>query len=164
MAASAARHESQGDVTWPHFDDHTSRFDRMGKRKRFQRPKHLVIGAWPAGFLGPEEVAALVTYVGSAEHKDVPSFAGHPALRSTASRCPPQYRDPAPITEALREAIRRGCVGTQFEGQFPKYVWGWFDGRLYEPRHISGVGGQYKAYPVGDGPHPKDFEGRLNWS
>src|SRR6266699_551723 len=115
----------------------------MAKGNRYQRPKHSVIVPWPTGVPQPQEVAAQVTYVGSAEHKDVPSFAGNPALRSTASRCDPRYQNPELITDALREAIRRECVGAEFEGVFPKYVWGWFDGQLYEARHIGGAGGQY---------------------
>ena len=37
------------------------------------------------------------------EHKAYPSPAGHPALRSDASRCDPRYTDFERITQVLRE-------------------------------------------------------------
>jgi hypothetical protein len=104
-----------------------------------------------------------VTYVGSAEHKSYPSPAGHPALRSDASRCDPRYTDFQTITEILREAIRRRCVSEIFEGEFPKYVWGWLDGQLYEARLINRMAGSYKAYPLEEIEKPTDDEGLLNW-
>jgi hypothetical protein len=88
-------------------------------RKRHRRAKHEVIRPWPEKHPLPDEVAAKASYVGSSEHKDYASDAGPPALRSDAARCDPRYTDFAPITEALREAIRRRCSGAQFEGEFP---------------------------------------------
>jgi len=67
------------------------------------------------------------------------------------------------MTGVLREAISRGCIGAIFEGGFPKYVWGWLDGRLYEARHINGPQGTYKAYELKDLERPTDDDGRLNW-
>jgi hypothetical protein len=118
--------------------------------KRHQRAKHEVIRPWPKGLPPPEVVAERARYVSSSEHKDYESDAGPPALRSDAARCDPRYTDFEAITIAVREAIRRACSGSQFEGDFPRHVWGWFDGRLYEARLINAE-------------RPKDDEGRLNW-
>ena len=98
-----------------------------------------------------------------AEHKSYPSPAGNPALRSDASPCDPRYTDMDALTRALREAITRGCIGAIFEGGFPKYVWGWMDGRLYEAGHINGPQGTYKAYMLEELERPKDDERRLMW-
>jgi hypothetical protein len=133
------------------------------RRHRHSRPKHRVIVPWGQEHGDPAHVAAHATYVGSAEHKAYPSPAGNPALRSDASRCDPRYTDFEPITEVLRLAIQRACTGAIFEGGFPKYVWGWLDGRLYEARHINGPRGTYKAYPLEEVDYPADPEGRLNW-
>lgn len=135
-------------------------------RKRYARPKHRSIAPWPEDKPTPEEVALRVEYRGSAEHKSYPGFAGHPRLRKAdASRCDPRYVDPAPITDVLREAIRRRCTSAVFEGDFPKYVWGWLDEVLYEARHINGPRGTYKAYPL-ELPleQPSDPQSTLDWS
>jgi hypothetical protein len=133
------------------------------RRHRHSRAKHRVIAAWPANAPVLDEIAARARYVESAEHKPYPSPAGNPALRSDASPCDSRYTDMDAITEFLRQAIRRGCVGAILEGGFPKYVWGWMDGQLYEARHINGPTGTYKAYPLEAVEHPKDINGLLNW-
>jgi hypothetical protein len=132
-------------------------------RKRHQRAKHHVIHPWPEGHPTPEEVADRARYVGSPEHKDYDSDAGPPALRSDAARCDPRYTDFAALTGALREAIRRRCSGAQFEGDFPRHVWGWLDGRLYEARLINRAQGWYKAWPIEEAERPRDDEDRLRW-
>lgn len=79
----------------------------------------------------------------------MPSFAGPPKLRSDASRCPPDLKDPAEITEWLGTAIRAGLVSDDpGEDGFPRYVWAfkgdtWFEGRL-----VNVVQGTYKGYPL----------------
>lgn len=131
-------------------------------RGRHKRPKHRVIAPWPEGTPTRETVAAAVRYVGSAEHKDYPSPAGHPALRSDASRCDPRLGyDVDRFTRVLRAAIERSCVGAIFEGGFPKYVWGWIEETLFEARHINGPQGTYKAYPLEEAEYPKDPQGLL---
>ncbi len=50
-----------------------------------------------------------------------------------------------------------------FEGGFPKYVWAWLDGDLYEARHINGPQGTYKGYKLHRLEYPKDPKGRLDW-
>jgi hypothetical protein len=133
-------------------------------RKRHQRAKHERICPWPTGHLSPKEVAEKVTYVGSSEHKDYPSSAGAPAFRSDAARCDSRYTEFEPITKVLREAIRRACIGNQFEGEFPRHVWGWYDDRLYEARLINRQNGWYKAWPIEEAEHPRDDDQRLDWS
>ena len=40
------------------------------------------------------------------------------------------------------------------EQGFPKYVWGWLNGDLYEPRHINGPAGTYKGYKIMESEYP----------
>jgi hypothetical protein len=133
-------------------------------RVRFKRNRRRRIGRWPAETASPEAVAGQVTYVGSPEHKDHPSAAGPPALRSDATRCEPEITaDVQRNTQALRAGILHGCVGEIFEGGFPKYVWTWIDGNLYEARHINGPQGTYKGYRLERDEFPLDPDGRLVW-
>lgn len=37
-----------------------------------------------------------------------------------------------------------------FEGGYPRYLWTWIDGNLYEARHINGPQGTYKGYRLED--------------
>jgi hypothetical protein len=133
-------------------------------RKRHRRAKHERIFPWPDSQSPPGEVCQKASYVGSSEHKDYLSAAGPPALRSDAARCDPRYTDLAQITETLREAIRRECSGKQFDGEFPRHVWGWLDGQLYEARLINRSQGWYKAWPLEESEWPRDDEGRLDWN
>lgn len=127
---------------------------------RHRRKKRRAIGSWTSS----ESIAAIagrVRYVGSAEHKGYPSPAGPPALRSDATPCDPNVSaDEAGA--ALAEGIRRGAVSAVTEQGFPKYVWGWLNGDLYEARHINGPAGTYKGYRIEDSERPLDPEGRLN--
>ena len=132
-------------------------------RKRYQRAKHEVISPWPDERAAPDAVAARVRYVGSSEHKDYPSEAGPPALRSDAARCDPRVVDFEVITVALREAITRRCSGAQFDGEFPRYVWGWMNGRLYQARLTNPTQGWYKAWPIEEAERPRDDDGLLDW-
>ena len=100
--------------------------------------------------------------MGSAEHKNYPSPAGPPALRSDATPCDPGLSF-AHIGAALAEGIRRGCVSADTEQDFPKYVWGWLGGDLYEARHINGPAGTYKGYKIEEPEYPRDPDGRLSW-
>jgi len=90
------------------------------------------------------EIAAAVRYRGSPEHKSYPSAAGPPALRSDATPCDPQIKSHK-IKAALAEAVQRGCISKTMEQGFPRYVWGWIDGDLYEARHLNGRAGSYKG-------------------
>lgn len=110
-----------------------------------------------------ERCALNVTYVGSPEHKSMPSFAGPPKLRSDASRCPTDLKDAAEITGWLATAIRAGLVSDDpGEGGFPKYVWAfkrstWFEGRL-----VNEVQGTYKGYPLADDEVSRGLRAREN--
>jgi len=133
-------------------------------RSRFQRSKRRSIGRWPEGVDSPEDLAQRVEYVGSPEHKDHPSAVGPGRLRSDATPCELRMtEDVQRNTEALREDVRRGCVSPVFEGGYPKYVWTWVDGTLYEARHINGSQGTYKGYRLEEVERPLDPEGRLDW-
>jgi hypothetical protein len=133
-------------------------------RTRFTRPKRRKIGQWPEGVDTPKAVAAKVRYVGSPEHKDHPSQAGPPALRSDATPCEPHLtKDLDGNTAALQEGILRECTSGVFEGGFPKYVWTWLGGDLYEARHINGPQGNYKGYKLQPAEYPIDRDHRLGW-
>lgn len=133
-------------------------------RSRFVRQKRRKLGKWPEDADAPEDLARRVRYVGSPEHKDHPSQAGPPRLRSDATPCEPHMTvDVNGNTEALREGIRRRCVSAVFEGGYPKYVWTWINGVLYEARHINGPQGTYKGYRLEELETPSDPDGRLNW-
>jgi hypothetical protein len=83
-------------------------------------------------------------------------------LRSDASRCDPRLGyDVARFTALLQNSISRRCVGAIFEGAFPKYVWGYLDGILFEARHINGPQGAYKAYRLEEIEFPEDPAGLL---
>ncbi len=101
------------------------------------------------------DVASLVRYTGSQEHKSYPSFSGPAALRSDASKCDPNLSDQAEITAWLRDAIRAGRVSSQWEGEFPRYVWHIRGGTCYEGRLINRESGEYKGYPLEDAEWPQ---------
>lgn len=68
--------------------------------------------------------AEKVSYIGSPEHKDTPSFAGHARPRRDASICPRELADDLSKVESwLRAAIRRGAVNERWESNYPRYVW-----------------------------------------
>jgi hypothetical protein len=135
----------------------------MPRQQRHHRTRHRRILPWPEGEAPPEEVAAAARYVGSPEHKGAWSPHHEPRLRSDASECPVELsRDLAANTEALRRAIALRCVSADFEDGFPKYVWVWLDGGLWEARHIRGPAGTYKAYgPLEPVDFPLDRDGLL---
>lgn len=104
-------------------------------------------------------LAEQVQYVGSPEHKDVPSFAGPPRLRADASCCPRGLADGQEmITEWLREAIRRGATGTPWEGAFPRYVWYKHEETVFEGRLVNRTTGAYKGYPLERNEWPDGIE------
>lgn len=117
----------------------------------------------PAMALDVEALAAQVSYAGSNEHKVRPidpSFDFSPALRSDASRCDPRItREQAQA--ALRRAVRLRCISEDFDGDFPRYVWGWLDGRPHVARLDNRERGAYKAWPIGREEFPSDRGGRL---
>ena len=101
-------------------------------------------------------------YHGSSEHKSYPSRAGPPALRTDATPCDPDI-DWAAISNALAQGVRRGCISEATEQGFPKYVWAWLGGDLYEARHLNGFAGKYKGYRLEPPEYPRDSDRRLDW-
>lgn len=108
-----------------------------------------------------ERLAGTVTYRGSAEHKSYPSPAGQPALKSDNARCD-VFHDLNPLTEALRNGIRAGAISEALENGFPKYVWGSFQGKVYEARHLSTPAGSYKGYTIEAAEYPVGLEVRID--
>lgn len=106
-----------------------------------------------------EEVASRVSYVGSPEHKDAPSFAGHPKPRSDATICDRRFiglQDQ--LTAWIQESIRAGLVGGPWEGGFPRYVWCVRDGAVYEARLVNRGNGEYKGYQLQESECPSGIE------
>ena len=106
-----------------------------------------------------DDLARRASYIGSAEHKDVVSFAGQPRLRADASCCPRDTaQDQEQINEWLRSAIRAGVTGSPWEGAFPRYVWYKNEDTVYEGRLVNRGAGQYKGYPLHRNEWPRGIE------
>lgn len=105
-----------------------------------------------------QAVANRVTYVGSPEHKDFPSFAGMPHPRADASLCPRTITDAEIVTGWLRSAITRGATSALWEGGHPRYVWHKEGDTLFEARLINKSNGSYKGYPLTPQEWPKGIE------
>lgn len=109
--------------------------------------------------LSEEKRAALaqhVTYIGSAEHKDTPSFAGPPRPRADASICDQSLaKAQAEITEWLRQAIQQGQTSAYLEGGYPRYAWYKVNDTLYEARLVNQEQGAYKGYPLNPSEWPE---------
>lgn len=95
-----------------------------------------------------DETAHRILYVGSPEHKKVPSFLGAPKLRSDATPCPPNLKDQRELTGWLRDAVRAGRVTAFEHDEFPRYVWFVREGQAYEGRLVNSAQGTYKGYPI----------------
>jgi len=92
-----------------------------------------------------------VSYIGSPEHKDTPSFAGHPRPRADASICSRSLaRDQPTVKQWLQAAIQAGNYSEFFEGDFPRYVWYRDEPNniTYEARLVNREQGCYKGYPL----------------
>jgi hypothetical protein len=121
----------------------------MARRPKFQHDiKRGRICDWPDDAGTPEEIAARVTYTGHPIHKTYPSAAGPPAWRADEAKCDfYEEADWPRLLDALRQAIRAGCVG-KFRGGFPSRAWVWVNGVLHEAR-LTG-GGDYHGFPLND--------------
>jgi hypothetical protein len=96
-----------------------------------------------------EAPASEARYVGSPEHKDVPSFAGQPKHRADASICDRSLAADRERAQGwLEKAIRRGAVSEHWEGRFPRYVWYKEGETVYEGRLVNRDQGWYKGYPL----------------
>lgn len=98
-------------------------------------------------------MAKKCSYVGSPEHKDVPSFAGFPRPRADASICDRRLQREE-IDTWLRAAIEKGSFGEYWEGSFPRYVWYRHEQTVYEARLLNQENGQYKGYPLAEDEWP----------
>jgi hypothetical protein len=105
-----------------------------------------------------DALANRVSYVGSPEHKVIPSFAGRPRLRADASCCPREITDREMVSEWLRAAIRRAAVGAPWEGEFPRYVWYMHRNIVFEARLVNREIGSYKGYPLDNDEWPMGIE------
>jgi hypothetical protein len=64
-------------------------------------------------------MANAMSYIGSPEHKDTPSFAGHPRPRADASICSRTFaRDQLIVNQWLQAAILAANYSEFFEGDF----------------------------------------------
>ena len=116
---------------------------RAPKRKRALRRSIDPIG------LARTQIAREVRYIGSPEHKDMPSFAGRPKPRGDASICPRELTEnPTKALRWLRAAIRKGAVSGLREGDYPRYVWYKDKETVYEARLVNRGNGEYKGYPL----------------
>lgn len=116
---------------------------RTPRRRRPRRRAQYV----PAG-RDLDALAGRARYVGSPEHKDMPTFAGQPHPRGDASICPRERNDLDLVTDWLRSAIRAGSVGGPWEDDFPRYVWHREEGTVFEARLVNRGDGSYKGYPL----------------
>jgi len=124
---------------------------RAPKRKR-PPPRRL---APPPPDVDVDAAATAARYVGSAEHKAFPSFAGPPRLRADATPCPPTLSDADELTKWLRRAISLRQTSDRWEGGFPRYAWLDVDGTVFEARHLGPGSGQYKGYALTPDQRPK---------
>ena len=116
--------------------------------------------------LPAEELRSLaerVEYIGSPEHKDQPSFAGHPRPRADATICDQSFANRLEeILRWLRDAVERGCVGAPWEGDFPRYVWYKDGDDVYEARLVNRERGQYKGYRLMEEEAPQAIDELFN--
>lgn len=120
-----------------------------------KRPLARKVSGIPHG-VDASSVAARVRYVGSPEHKTYPFAGSSPRLRADASKCDKVFvGSESELTEWLREAIRRGVTGGQWEGGFPKYVWHREGDVVYEARLLNCGNGEYKGYPLTQEQYPE---------
>lgn len=100
-----------------------------------------------------------VTYIGSPEHKDTPSFAGTPRPRADASICDRELsQDRERVQQWLECAVSSGCVGELKEGEFPRYVWYRDTEIVYEGRLVNRGNGEYKGYPLHENEWPEGWK------
>ena len=128
----------------------------MMRSPRRKRPRLRVIQVPPGTDL--EDLARRAVYIGSPEHKDVPSFAGQPRLRADASCCPREIKDRNLVCRWLRCAIRRGATGGPWEEGFPRYVWYKDGDTVFEGRLVNRGAGSYKGYPLDMDEWPEGIE------
>lgn len=128
-----------------------------------QRRRPLARTLAAPGAIDLDALAGQVRYVGSPEHKDTPSFAGHPRPRADASICDRRFAGmQRTLTTWLQEAMRGGTIGGPIEGAFPRYVWykEKETGVVYEARLVNRETGDYKGYALTKDEWPEGLEAR----
>ncbi len=138
----------------------------LSARSPRRRPgKPLRVEPW-ASDRAPGEIGDQAEYVGSPEHKAYvnPVLGEAPQPRSDASRCDEYAAEEWPrFTLSLRAAICAGCVSGVDAHGWPRHVWGWHDGRLFQARHRTDPpGNRYKGWWIEEEERPDDPEGRLD--
>ena len=114
---------------------------------RRHRPSKRVFAAPPEG-CDVESAAVRAHYIGSPEHKDCPSFAGHPKPRADATICDRSFVGRLDeINKWLKSAIRLGHTG-EWSGPFPRYAWHREGGSVFEARLVNEGNGEYKGYEL----------------
>jgi hypothetical protein len=106
------------------------------------------------------------SYVGSAEHKDQPSWLGLPRLRRRNPSDPDDHRQNATVcplvteedrnraTQWVRQAIGNGQFDPRiWAGEFPRNIWHCDTGTFWQGRLTQrGAGdcpnGEYKGWPI----------------
>jgi hypothetical protein len=127
----------------------------MGRRPKHQRrPKEFkpgTIAPWPADKLPAAEVAKLVRYVASGEHKDyhAPDGSWIRAHHSDKTKCAHFARSEwVRLQESLQGAIEASCVDEEFRGDFPTRAWAYVNGVLHEARLSNRSSGEYHGFPL----------------
>lgn len=128
---------------------------RAPRRRRPQRRR--IAGATESDL---HAAASRARYIGSPEHKDTPSFAGHPRPRADASICDRALADQQDrVQQWLVSAIRGGTVSEHWEGDFPRYVWHKVGPTVFEGRLVNREQGWYKGFPLQPSEWPPGIEG-----
>jgi len=135
------------------------------RKPRPKRGKPLSILDWDGGPL--DRFASEAEYLGSSEHKEyvnpVSGEPPHPRAESDCSRCEKYPKEEwVEFTDSLRAAIRMGCVASADANGFPRYVWGFHRGKLFQARHRTDPPGtRYKGWWITPEERPSDPGGRL---
>jgi len=127
----------------------------MTRPPRYQRPAHDFkpgrVAVRGGDHPHPDEIAKIVTYVGSGKHKDYPAPHGEwtPVHRPGGALCAHFAEAAWPrLLEALREAIRCECVQWEADKRFPSRVWAFINGTLHEARITNQGTGEYHGFPL----------------
>lgn len=119
------------------------------RRPRYRRgnPKARKVQPPPSG-IDLAQVAESAKYVGSQYHRTIPTPAGPPRPRPTASLCPVHLtQHPELVEQWLRDAIRSGNTGA-WGRDYPRYAWHREGDVVFEAREGSPGSGEYHGYPL----------------
>jgi hypothetical protein len=115
------------------------------------RDLHEVGVIYPPQNANLNAIAEEAWYGGASYHKKTPSFAGPPGWRPGKTACPSRFKDQQDmLTGWIKEAIRRGVVSEEFQGDFPAVVW-YLDterDEVYRAELTQRTTGEYHGYPI----------------